>query len=145
MRNPRSWKSDLMNRLGSHAANPDVLCDVELALTLVSEVCPSEPPSVVPALLSANPVGGLSSSVLSERHCGLIARARTLLRCRGEMRWQSMLRSYNSESELVRMYDTQRRRACDSQGVLNLPGQARHLHLGPQLTSPTFKPDPCGG
>ena len=61
--------------------------------------------SVVPALLSANPVGGLSPPVLSERHCGLIARARTLLRCRGEMRWQSMLRSYNSESEIVRMYD----------------------------------------
>ena len=106
MRNPRSWKSGLMNRLGSHAANPDVLCDVELALTLVSEVCPNEPPSVVPALLSANPVAGLSPPVLSERQCGLMARARTLIRCRGEMRWQSMLRSYNSESEIVRMYDT---------------------------------------
>ena len=105
MRNLRSWKSDLLDRLRGHAANPDVLCDVELALTLVSEVCTKEPPSVVPALLSANPVPGLNPPSLSERHCGLIARARTLLRCRGEMRWQSMLTSYNSESELVRMYD----------------------------------------
>ena len=105
MRNSISWKSDLLDRLRGHAANPDVLCDVELALTLASEVCTKEPASVVPALLSANPVPGLNPPSLSERHCGLIARARTLLRCRGEMRWQSMLRSYNSESELVRMYD----------------------------------------
>ena len=53
----------------------------------------------------ANPVPGLSPPLLSERHHGMIARARTLLRCRGEIRWQSMLRSYNSESEIVRMYD----------------------------------------
>lgn len=105
MRNPRSWKSDLLKRLGDQATNPDVLCDVELALTLLAEVWPEEPPEVVPALLSANPVPGLVPSALSDLQKGLIARARTLIRCRGEFRWRSMLSSYRSESELVRIYD----------------------------------------
>lgn len=105
MRNPRTWKLELLDRLSGHAENPDLLCDVELGLTLTSEICPNEPPSVVPALLSANPVTGLSPHTLSNRQRGLIARARTLIRCRGEMRWQSMLRNYCSESELVRIYD----------------------------------------
>ena len=55
MRNSRSWKSDLLKGLSGHTTNPEVLCDVELALTLVSELCPEETPAVVPALLSGNP------------------------------------------------------------------------------------------
>ena len=58
MRNSSRWKSDLIAKLSEHAANPSVLCDVELALTLVSEVCQGEPPGVVPALMSANIIPG---------------------------------------------------------------------------------------
>ena len=105
MRNSRSWKSDLLKGLSGHATNPEILCDVELALTLVAELCPEEPPAVVPALLSGNPISGLKPNRLTDYERGLLARARVLLRCRGEMRWMAMLRSYNSESELVRMYD----------------------------------------
>ena len=43
--------------------------------------------------------------MLSDEQRGMLARARALLRCQGDMRWKEMLRSYISESELVRIYN----------------------------------------
>ena len=106
MRNSRSWKSELVKGLAGHATNPEILCDVELALTLVAEVCPLETAAVVPALLSGNPVSGLKPNQVTDHSRALLARARMLLRCRGEMRWRGMLKSYNAESDLVRLYDS---------------------------------------
>ena len=106
MRNSRSWKTDLVKSIERHSTNAHVLCDVELALTLVAEVCPGEPPSVVPALLSANPIPELNPTALSDSCRRMLACARVWLRyCQGETRWQGMLKSYEAESELVRMYD----------------------------------------
>ncbi len=105
MRNSTSWKCELIKGLSTHADNPSVLCDVELALTLVSEVCPRESHGVVPALMSANTLPALKTGALSGTQRGMLARARALLRCQGDIRWKEMLRSYRSESELVRIYD----------------------------------------
>ena len=105
MRNSSSWKSDLVEGLSRHTANPSMLADVELALTLVSEVCPQDPPAVVPALLSANLLPRLRPDALSDTQRDMLARARTLLRLQGDMRWKEMLKSYSSESEIVRIYE----------------------------------------
>ena len=106
MRNARSWKAELIDGLRGDADDPSALCDVELALTLVDEVCPGESPNVVPALLSGNVIPGLSPTTLSEVQLGMLARARALLRVQGHSRWSEMLRTYRSENELVRLFDT---------------------------------------
>lgn len=106
MRNARSWKAELIDELRGDADDPSALCDVELALTLVNEICPGESPDVVPALLSGNVIPGLSPTTLSEVKLGMLARARALLRVQGHTRWSEMLRIYRSETELVRMFDT---------------------------------------
>ena len=106
MRNSSSWKSNLVGRLSGHTVNPNLLTDVELALTLVLEICPQDPPGVVPALLSANPLPRLRPDALSNTQREMLARARVLLRLQGDMRWKDMLKSYSSESDIVRIYET---------------------------------------
>ena len=48
MRSSTAWKANLAKRLRGDAKNVDALLDVELALTLVSEICPRESPSALP-------------------------------------------------------------------------------------------------
>ena len=44
MRSSTAWKANLIKRLDGDAKNASVLLDVELALTLVTTVCPEETP-----------------------------------------------------------------------------------------------------
>ena len=104
MRDPLNWKTGLIEELRGEATSPSTLCDVELALTLVEQICPDEPPDIVPALLSGNVIPGLTPATLSKAQQGMLARARVLLRVQGHTRWDEMLRTYRSEPELVRMF-----------------------------------------
>ena len=106
MRSSTAWKTNLAKRLRGDAKNADALLDVELALTLVSEICPRESPGALPALLSGNSIPELSPAMLSDGQRGKIARARNLLRYfQGEAAWRSALTEYQSESEQLRMFD----------------------------------------
>lgn len=98
MRDANNWKKSLIEELRGEAIRPSALCDVELALTLVEQICPGEPPDVVPALLSGNVIPGLTPETLSDTQQGMIARARAVLRVQGHTRWDEMLRTYQSET-----------------------------------------------
>ena len=108
MRDSANWKTELVRRLPGDSKKSAVLVDVELALTLVSEICPGETPAVVPALLSGNPIPELCSSQLSESQRGMLSRGRILLRYfQGESAWRNALADYQSGDETVRLYDVQ--------------------------------------
>ena len=105
MRDARNWKAELIEQLKVVANVPSTLCDVELALTLVEEVCPGDPPEILPGLLSGNAIPGLDAAALSVAKRGMLARARALLRVQGHTRWSEMLRTYHSEAEPVRLFE----------------------------------------
>ena len=91
----------------SSTDDPNALCDVELGLTLAEEVCPHESPDVVPALLSGNVIPGLDPESLTTNQRAMIARARVLLRVQGHTRWTELLQLYQSQSEIVRLFDVE--------------------------------------
>ena len=106
MRNSTAWKANLIKRLDSDAKNTSVLLDVELALTLVTAVCPEETPNVLPALLSGNPIPELEALGVTDNQRSKIARARNLLRyLQGENAWRNALAEYQSEPEQLRLFD----------------------------------------
>ena len=105
MRHLGSWKLELIRDLRLSTDIPNALCDVELGLTLATEVCPNEPPDVVPALLSGNVIPGMDPEMLPPNQRAMIARARVLLRVQGHTRWTELLQLYRSQPEIVRLFD----------------------------------------
>ena len=108
MRDSVNWKTELVKRLTGDSKKSAALVDVELALTLVSEIFPNETPAIVPALLSGNPIPELNPSQLSESQRGMLARGRILLRYfQGESAWRNALVDYQLIDETIRLYNVQ--------------------------------------
>lgn len=148
MRDARSWKTGLIEELRGEAVSPSTLCDVELALTLVEQICPDESPDVVPALLSGNVIPGLTPATLSETQQGMLARARVLLRVQGHTRWDEMLRNYRSEPELIRLFitdtDGSTRRRAPSVCPDRYSDYLKALNSPPPFSNTTMRPASAG-
>ena len=138
MRHLGSWKTELVRDLRSATDDPNALCDVELGLTLAAEVCPHEPPDVVPALLSGNVIPGLDPQTLPTTQRAMIARARVLLRVQGHTRWTELLQLYRSQSEIVRLFDVEPGEPVRPKSSSVRPDR-REIYLETLNSIPTFE------
>lgn len=109
MRDVTTWKRALVERLGREGEltrqQASLLCDVELGLSLIEELVPSEAVATLPALLSGYRFPTSRTSKWTAEQRRMLAVGRQLLRYyQGRHRWGEALSEYTQIPAVCRLY-----------------------------------------